>query len=152
MDERRAWIRRLADREIFELIEDQTDLKPGQLVRARKMRQAIRHTCKAVVEIAESDAPAGVDPARPLRARVLDLSSGGASLFTKYELREGTRLKLGVVLHNGQVIESQTQVRWSTPKPAKEGFAVGLEFVDIDAKNEQRLSTFLTELATTLGM
>ena len=152
MDERRALVRRLADREVFELIEDKTGLKPHELTRARKLRHAIRHTCKAVLEVKDVDAPGGQDPSKPLRARVLDMSEGGASLFIKYDLRVGSQLKLGVVIYDGSVIESQADVRWSAPKPAREGYAIGLEFADMDEKNRKRLGTFLAELAATLGM
>ena len=82
----------------------------------------------------------------------MDLSEGGVFLFTKYELKPGARIKLGVKIYDGSTIEAQAEVRWSKFKDSKDGYATGAEFVDIDDKNQKKLRTFLSELESTLGM
>ena len=57
MEERRSVVRRQADRDLAELIEKKTGVTPSKLVRDRRLRQAIRHTCKAEIEIEISHAP-----------------------------------------------------------------------------------------------
>ncbi len=156
MDERRSVIRRQADRELAELIEKKTGAGPAQLVRERKLRQAIRHTCKAVLEVDISHSPGDSEhtttDVQTLRGRVLDLSNGGVFLFTKYELKLGAQFKLGVKIYDGSTIEAMVEVRWTKYKEAKGGYAIGAEFIGIDDKNQRRLQKFLSELDATLGM
>ncbi len=149
-------MRRQADRDLAELIVKKTGVNPEKLVRDRKLRQAIRHTCKAEIEVEVSHAPGDsqewTTDAQMLRGRVLDLSEGGVFLFTKYELQSGARIKLGVKIYDGSTIETQAVVRWSKSKEAKGGYASGAEFTDIDSKNQTKLRNFLSELDSTLGM
>jgi c-di-GMP-binding flagellar brake protein YcgR len=156
MQERRSVVRRQADRELFELIEKKTGIKPAQLVRERKLRRAIRHTCRAVLdlEVKHSPGQTGVweSDRHQLKARVLDLSEGGASLFCKHDPGRGTRLRVGVKLYDGMSIEAESEVRWTTYKEQKEGYAVGVQFVSIDERNQRRLHKFLADLDATLGM
>lgn len=156
MQERRTAVRRQADREVFDLIEQKTGIKPAQLVRERKLRRAIRHTCRAVldVEVKHSAGQTQVweTDRHQLKARVLDLSDGGASLFCKHELRQGTRVRVGVKLYDGSTIEADSEVRWASFKEQKEGYAIGVQFVSIDDRNQRRLHRFLTEIDATLGM
>ena len=156
MDERRSLVRRKADRELAELIEKKTGVRPAQLVRERKLRQAIRHTCKAVLEVDISHTPGDSEytttESHSLRGRVLDLSPGGVFLFTKYELKPGAQFKVGVKIYDGSTIEALAEVRWSKYKEAKGGYATGAEFISIDENNQRRLDTFLSELEATLGM
>ncbi len=154
--ERRSVVRRKADRELFDLVEKKTGVKPDQLVRERKLRRAIRHTCKATIDI---DVKHSVGQTghwetdkHQLKARVLDLSEGGASLFSKHDLRQGTRCRVGIKLYDGKSVEADAEIRWNSPKPQKEGFALGVQFTEIDDKNRKRLSKFLTDLDNTLGM
>ena len=156
MEERRSVVRRRADRDLAELIEKKTGVTPSKLVRDRRLRQAIRHTCKAEIEIEISHAPGDsqewTTDSQRLRGRVLDLSEGGVFLFTKYELKPGAQFKLGVKIYDGSTIEAQAEVRWSKFKETKGGYATGAEFIDIDDRNKNKLRTFLSELEATLGM
>ncbi len=156
MEERRSVVRRQADRDLAELIEKKTGVDPLKLVRDRKLRQAIRHTCKAEIEIDVSHAPGGsqewTTDAQRLRGRVLDMSEGGVFLFTKYELKPGAQIKLGVKIYDGSTIEGLAEVRWSKFKEAKDGYAAGAEFINMDDRNQKKLRTFLSELDSTLGM
>ncbi len=156
MEEKRSLVRRQADRDVIELIEAKTGSKPAQLVRDRKLRQAIRHTCKAVIKLDISHKSHELDDwttdQQTLRGRVLDLSEGGASIFTKYELKPGAEFLLGVKIYDGTTIEAKAKVRWSKFKQAKDGYATGAEFTQVDRKNTARLKTFLKELDATLGM
>ena len=156
MEERRSVVRRQADRDLAELIEKKTGVNPSKLVRDRRLRQAIRHTCKAELEVEISHSPGGsqewTTDTQRMRGRVLDMSEGGVFLFTKYELKPGAQFKLGVKIYDGSTIEAQAEVRWSKFKEAKDGYATGAEFINMDDKNQNRLRTFLSELDATLGM
>ncbi len=156
MEERRSIVRRQADRDLADLIEKKTGVTPSKLVRDRRLRQAIRHTCKAEIQIEVSHAPGDsqewTTETQKLRGRVMDMSEGGVFLFTKYELKPGAQFKLGVKIYDGSTIEAHAEVRWSKFKEAKDGYATGAEFIDIDDRNQQRLRTFLSELDATLGM
>jgi len=156
VEERRSEVRRQADREVLDFIEKKTGQPANQLIRDRKLRHAVRHTCKATIEVGVAHASGASEEwttdSQSLRSRVLDLSVGGAALFTKYEIQPGAHVRVGVKLYDGQTIDAQARVRWSKFKQAKDGYAVGVEFTDIDATNQKRLDTFLTELDATLGM
>jgi c-di-GMP-binding flagellar brake protein YcgR len=156
MQERRSIVRRQADRELFELIEQKTGVKPQQLVRDRKLRRAIRHTCRAVIEIevrhSAGETLAWEADRHQVKARVLDLSEGGASLFCKHDIRKGTRCRVGIRLYDGASIEADSEIRWSAAKEQKGGFALGIQFVSIDSRNQRRLQQFLDDLDKTLGM
>ena len=156
MEEKRSLVRRQADREVIEFIERKTGSSPAQLVRQRRLRQAIRHTCKAVVNLDISykagSSEEWTTDTQTLRGRVLDLSEDGILLFTKYELKPGAEFKLGVKIYDGSTIQAQARVRWSKYKEAKDGYATGAEFTQVGEKNMGRLKTFLKELDATLGM
>ena len=55
-------------------------------------------------------------------------------------------------MYDGQTVEADAEIRWSKPKSAKKGYALGLEFVSMDTKNQKRLHRFLEEIENTLGM
>ncbi len=156
MQERRSVVRRQADRELFDLIEQKTGVKPAQMVRERKLRRAIRHTCRAVIDIEVKHSPGQTlvweSDRHQIKARVLDLSEGGASLFCKHDLRQGTRARVGVKLYDGSIIEADSEVRWTSFKEQKQGYAIGVQFVSIDERNQRRLHNFLSEIDATLGM
>lgn len=155
-NERRVAVRRKSDRELYELIERKTGVKPDQLVRERKLRRAIRHTCKATLEIDVRHSVGQTDDwetdRAKIKARVLDLSEGGASLFCKHDLRQGTPCRVAIKLYDGSEAEADAEVRWSSHKPQKDGYALGVQFTKIDDKNQRRLKKFLTNLDETLGM
>ena len=156
MQERRSVVRRQADRELYELIEKKTGIRPEQLVRERKLRRAIRHTCRAVLEMdikhSSGKTEAWETDRHQLKARVLDLSEGGASLFCKHDPGRGARVRVGVKLYDGMTIEAESEVRWTSYKESKAGYAVGVQFVSIDERNQRRLHKFLEELDASLGM
>jgi c-di-GMP-binding flagellar brake protein YcgR len=154
--ERRNLVRRKSDRELYELIEKKTGVRPEQLVRERKLRRAIRHTCKAVIDIdvkhSVGETGHWESDQHEVKARVLDLSEGGASLFCKHDLRQGTKCRVAIKLYDGSSVEAASEIRWASPKPQKGGFALGMQFNQMDDKNRKRLSTFLTELDNTVGL
>ncbi len=154
--ERRQLVRRKSDRELFELIEKKTGVKPGDLVRERKIRRAIRHTCKAVIniDVKHSVGETGhwETDRHDIKARVLDLSEGGASLFCKHDLRQGTKCRVSIKLFDGSSVEAASEIRWSSHKPQKDGYAIGVQFLQMDDMNQRRLRTFLTELDNTVGL
>jgi len=156
MEERRQIVRRKADRELREFIESKTGQKPESVLRGRKLRRAIRYSCKASIDmsVAHRAGASGAwdTDAQTVKARVLDLSEGGAALFCKYEIRPGARIGVRVQLYDGSNIEADSEVRWSKHKERKDGYALGVEFVEMDARNEKRLNHFLAELDATLGL
>ena len=48
--------------------------------------------------------------------------------------------------------EADAEIRWSAHKPQKDGYALGVQFTEMDDKNQRRLRKFLTDLDETLGM
>ncbi len=152
MKERRVLVRRRADREFLEIVEKKTGLKPQQLVVRAKRRRVIRHLCKALLILEGVDTPTEPGPPHQIEGRVLDLSEGGASLLAEHEVAAGQRCHVELKIIDGGRIESTAEIRWATRKEAKDGYAVGVRFVDLDDINAQRLQAFLGKLDATLGL
>jgi c-di-GMP-binding flagellar brake protein YcgR len=150
--ERRVLVRRRADRELLEIVEKKTGLKPQQLLVRTKRRRVIRHVCKAELTLESAGAPAEPGSPPQIEGRVLDLSEGGASLFSEHDVAAGYRCRVKLKIIDGGMIESPAEIRWVTRKEAQDGYAVGVRFVDLDDINAQRLESFLGKLDATLGL
>jgi c-di-GMP-binding flagellar brake protein YcgR len=152
--ERRVSIRRRADREFLELVEKKTGLKPEQSLVRAKRRRVIRHLCKVELslDVAAGLGEEGAAPPKSIEGRVLDLSEGGASVFTEYELTPGHPCHVKLKLIDGETIESRGEIRWAERKDARDGYAVGIRFVEMNAQSTRRLGEFLTRLDATLGL
>jgi c-di-GMP-binding flagellar brake protein YcgR len=150
--ERRVLVRRQADREFLEIVEKKTGLKPHHLVVRTKRRRVIRHLCRAEL-LLEGVGPSGEpDAHQRIEGRVLDLSEGGASLLAEGEVSAGQRCHVKLKIIDGGTIESTAEIRWVTRKEVKDGYAVGVQFVDLDDNSAQRLAAFLSKLDATLGL
>ncbi|MDQ1257644.1 MAG: PilZ protein, partial [Candidatus Hydrogenedentes bacterium] len=116
----------------------------------RKRRHVIRHDCKAVVEMQVGFALPGekqnVSNAVRSKARVLDLSIQGASLFTKEQFAPELNIQVVVTLKNGKQVTPKAVVRWVKPIPDKGGFAMGVQFLSIPTAELEHFRKFLIEL------
>jgi c-di-GMP-binding flagellar brake protein YcgR len=112
----------------------------------------IRHVSKAELMLESVGTPAEPDSPHQIEGRVLDLSEGGASLFAEHEVAAGQRCRVKLKILDGGIVESTAEIRWVTRKEARDGYAVGVRFVDLDDINAQRLEAFLGKLDATLGL
>ena len=155
MEERRRTVRRQADRDLLEQME-QRSARSQDKEHARKRRHAIRHQCTASLEI-ELSSSAGQSgewsvSRQRIEARVLDLSEEGAALFTKHPLAIGQSFGLKITLDNGAMIEAVAEVRWSKHKERKNGYLSGVKFTHLAQEFHERIKAFLAELENTLGL
>jgi len=160
-EERRNTVRREADRELLKkahLAAAGTDHRgpDAQKAAERMRRRAIRHNCKVGIQMVIGHAAGysddwSVDSVK-IGGRVLDLSDGGASLFTKQSFETGQRLRLTVQLRDGSKIDTNGTVRWVKEVPQRHGYASGVEFGEVPAKNRKKIAKFLTELDHTSGL
>ena len=146
----RVWIQRL--HELEQKMVKLDDVKE----RKRQRRHVIRHTCKIVIHM-PIGASAGysndwsVDSVK-VPGKLLDLSMEGGQVFTRQRLETSQRLRLSIMLKDGDVLETLTEVRWVKEIPDKNGFASGLHFQNLDPVILKKLMDFLKELEQTAGL
>ena len=161
-EERRKTVRREADRELLKkahLAAAGADDRQGpdaQKAAERLRRRAIRHNCKVGIQMVIGHASGysddwSVDSVK-IGGRVLDLSAGGASLFTKQSFETGQQLRLIVQLRDGSKIGTNGTVRWVKEVPQRHGYASGVEFGEVPGKDRKKIAKFLTELDHTSGL
>jgi hypothetical protein len=160
LEERRKQIRRQADCHMMERLAQLEKLErrlgadPEDA--KRKRRHAIRHNCRAVVQVTLGHAPGfsgdwSVD-AIELEGRVLDLSLEGASLFTRQDFSPGQWLMVGIKPNNGDAIHVRSSVRWIKAIPEKGGFASGVKFKDVPPSEEKKIMLFLDGIIRSAGL
>ena len=151
MEERRKEVRRQADKDLLVMVED---LAGGKL-RKRKRRRAIRHTCRARLDIEiqfQSGGSSGWSTAqKEIKGRVLDLSEEGASLFIKYPVAAEQTFRLSIELNSSRTVEVQAQVRWVKQQESHEGYSIGVKFTHVDPAAYEHIHAFLGNLDATLG-
>jgi c-di-GMP-binding flagellar brake protein YcgR len=156
LEERRKALRRENDREMQRLVERIAKKPATAVVQERQRRRAIRHSCKAIVTMEIQHAVGGSGAMKSHRhkipVRVLDLSDGGAAIFSKHPMAHGEVFHMEIKTYDARSIEAKGQVRWSKEKASKGGYAVGVQFTYIDSPSQDRLKTFLSELDANLGM
>lgn len=122
----------------------------------RQRRRAIRHHCvaKITVDVVAKAGAGGEWKGRTdsIKARVLDLSENGASIFASVPLSTGQQTRVQIFLPDGSTIESMAEVRWTKEKDSRSGYAAGLRFVDLAPQEEKKVRAFLEELDRTLGL
>ena len=160
MEERRKGIRREADQDLLDQLRDLQDrleqsAGPGKEAK-RARRRTIRHNCKVNIEMLISHSAGLSDTwstdSMRVSGRVLDLSLHGASLFVKQSMDTGQPLRLSVDLRGDAVIHAGAEVRWVKAIPEKGGYATGVQFDQVSARDQTALSRFLQELDATAGL
>ncbi len=119
----------------------------------RLRRRTIRKTCNVKVEFAVGFSSGGdmqMDTHKT-RGKLLDLSSGGACVMTKYEISPGQDVTLHIDLQERTSIKPRAQVRWTKPIPEKKGHACGVQFHHLTDEDQRRLRWFLDELDQQTG-
>ena len=105
MEERRHNLRRLSDRDLQKLYAKSVAQKEDK----RKVRRAIRHSCKAVLTIEFRHQGSESDEwnvsRKYLKGRVLDLSEEGASFFIKYPATTNQLFPFRIDTYDGSRIE-----------------------------------------------
>jgi len=165
VDERRKTVRRHADRELLKRVaelqsmldrrgESGAESKRESAGHAR--RQIIRHNCKVAIAVKVGVSSGYGDTwdvaSVRVKGRILDLSTGGASLFTEQRFETGQELALVIRLRDGEDIHANSTVRWVKMVPQKGGYASGVQFTHMSDKDRRLLGKFLTELEQTAGL
>ena len=118
-------------------------------------RRAIRHNCEVAIRMLIGYAIAGSDTwgsdALKIKGRLLDLSAGGASLFTKQGFDAGQILQLAIKLPGGAEIRTNATIRWVKPWPDKGGHVSGVQFDKPSSRDQQMIVKFLKELDAALA-
>lgn len=160
MQERRGLVRRQADRLLLQKIQtleglvDRRRESHDEAEHAR--RRTIRHSCSVSIAVSVGVSSGYADTwtvdTVKLPGRILDLSEGGASLFTKQRIETGQQLDLAIKLRDGSLISTRSVVRWVKNVPEKGGFALGVQFAGVSEKDRAKITKFLAELDATMGL
>lgn len=154
MEDRRRYLRRENDRALLTRLrelEANYDRREHAQSIDHARRRAIRHNCVVSVgfDISGSESVEGLGT---LNGRVLDLSVGGASIFTHERLELGRRIALAIRLYDASHIDLRAVVRWVKAIPDKEGFVSGVQFMDVSGVEQSKILVFLRELDATVGL
>ena len=87
-----------------------------------------------------------------IKGRILDLSKGGASIFTSDSLQTGQELLLTIILKDSTEIDVKAVVRWVKSVPEHHGYASGIQFAHVANKDATRIERFLEQLDATVGL
>lgn len=161
-DERRRALRRQADvdsrRRIADLeafVDQLTSGGENKEVK-RQRRRIIRHNCKVSLKVPIQRSSGFSDTWTvdhyDVKGRVLDLSTGGASLFTKDQLGTGQEVLVAIQWHDDKPISARAIVRWVRAMPEKGGHAAGVQFQGVSPKDQERIGQFLSRLDATAGL
>ena len=155
--ERRRFVRRAADREIYNQLQHFRELSAGEVNREQrhKRRRAIRHTCTVRISVQVGVRHGAGDwcmTDHPVAGRLLDLSADGCQLFTRDIHEVGTQMSLLISLQTGEDIRAVGVVRWSKGVPEKKGYALGVQFTRADNDAQARIEAFLDYLDRTGGL
>ena len=122
----------------------------------RLRRHAIRHNCQAVIRLQMGFSSGGSDTwsveAFKVKGRILDLSKGGASLFTQDSFQTGQELLITIILKDSTEIDVKALVRWIKSVPEHHGYASGIQFAHVANKDATRIERFLEQLDATVGL
>ena len=156
--ERRVYIRRQSDRDLLAKLRELEGKSDSGGESARKeRRRAIRHNCKVKIALMAGMAVGHSDSWSlaefSIKGRILDLSNDGCSVFTKHQIDIGQRMRLVIqIMEGSDTIKSVGMVRWSKAVPEREGFAAGVQFLQLEPKAQSRILKFLEELDKTIGL
>jgi hypothetical protein len=157
VEERRTTIRRESDRQLVAQVGQASEVvaKEKTKQQQRALRHAIRHTCKALLEIEFSyqsgDDETWTTTRQEVQGRVLDLSNDGAAFFIRQAATTNQLCGFRIDLYDGTTITGQAEIRWVKQQKSAKGYSVGAQFQRIDNVNADRIKHFLAELDATLG-
>ncbi|WP_233595363.1 MULTISPECIES: PilZ domain-containing protein [Corallococcus] len=79
------------------------------------------------------------------KKQVLDVSLGGARIYSDEPQDVGSRLDLELFLPDGSSLECTARIVWAVklPKDAVARFEIGLSFIDVPDETLERLKTVL---------
>lgn len=165
MEERRRVIRRQSDRALLQRVTElqaalnnlpdrRSESKSEDSGHAR--RHIIRHNCQVAIHVKVGVSSGYADTwdvsSVRVKGRILDLSTGGASLFTEQRFETGQELGLVIRLNDGDDIQATGVIRWVKMVPQKHGYASGVQFTHMNDKDRRLIGKFLTELEATVGL
>jgi c-di-GMP-binding flagellar brake protein YcgR len=141
------------NRAVVRFSSDSSSQSGGGSDQRRLRRRTIRKTCHVRVEFAVGFSSGGAMhmDTHKTRGKLLDLSSGGACVMTKYDIAPGQEVTLHIDLQEKTSIKPRAQVRWTKHFPEKKGFACGVQFHPLDDEDKRRLRWFLDELDQQVG-
>lgn len=149
-------VRRQADRDLLNKLQLAQGVKDQDKESRRKHRRAIRHNCEVRIALQLTHAAGNADvweaTEHPVKGRILDLSAEGCQLFVGQALEIGQKLSLVIALRTGHKIQTRGTIRWTKAVPQKNGFASGVQFSGLSAKDEKHIVAFLNELDATIGL
>ena len=155
MQERRKFVRRHADRELFEKPREQeapiaSNDVSGIKAAERDRRRTIRHECKVHIKMVIRCAAGlsdewSVDELE-VKGRLLDLSIEGAAVLTKQNFDVAQQLRLTILVPDGGPIATTGTVRWVKSIPKKNAFASGVEFKGLSDEGLKTIKAFLDKL------
>lgn len=158
MQERRKVVRRQADRDMIRQLQELQGRRgeDGSREERHLRRRAIRHNCKVNMGLKVGHSSGFMDTwtveEYPISGRILDLSPEGCSIFSGTQLDVGQDLSLIIEMRNGAKIRTGGNVRWTKAVREHNGFASGVQFIQIGAKDQQLINAFLKELDQTIGL
>lgn len=166
MQERRKVVRRQADRQLLQRLTDLEGMmerrgigggeQPKDDSAGHARRHVIRHNCKVAIGVRVGVSSGYGDTwdmaSVRVKGRILDLSTGGASLFTEQRFETGQELDLVIRLRDGEDIRAQSTVRWVKMVPQKGGYASGVQFTHMNDKDRRLVGKFLSELEQSAGL
>lgn len=156
--ERRTFIRRQSDRDLLARLRELEGKSEGSGESARKeRRRAIRHNCKVQIALIVGQSFGASDTWTlsefSIKGRILDLSNDGCSIFTKHQIDIGQKMRLVIQIMEGRdAIKSVGVVRWSKAVSERDGYAAGVQFVQLEPKSQSRILKFLEELDKNIGL
>ena len=160
LEERRKLVRRQSDRLLLQKVRDLEGIADRRREfhddAARARRRTIRHSCAVAISVSMGYSSGYADTwtvdSVKIPGRILDLSKGGALLFTKQRIETGQELGLAIKLRGGAIINSKSVVRWVKDMPEKGGFALGVQLSGVSEKDRSKIAKFLAELDATMGL
>lgn len=158
MQERRKLIRRQADRELYERFRALHGVADTEAARAARhmLRRVIRHECQVQIALEIRHSAGGGDTwdvsPHPIAGRLLDLSETGCSLYTRDRLETGQTLRVLIAMPNAKKATAAGVVRWTKGMEEKGGYACGMQFSAISARDKGEIDAYIKRLDATAGL
>lgn len=149
-------VRRQADREMIQQLNLLRERRSANHDDERQRRRAIRHHCAVSLALrvgfAAGSGEAMSYNTHQVKGRVLDLSPTGCAVFTREPIPIGTEIGLIIHLEHAGDVPARGVIRWSKGVSAREGYACGIQFTGIQAKERDHIAKFLKHLDENIGL